>query len=56
MMVTNRKTNIIRDKTYEFALDIIQLYKRMLEEKEYIVSKQIVRSGTSIGANTCPVK
>lgn len=50
-MVINRKTNIIRDKTYEFALDIIQLYKRMLEEKEYVVSKQIVRSGTSIGAN-----
>ncbi len=45
------KTNLIKDKTYDFALSIVKLYKIMLEQNEYIISKQIVRSGTSIGAN-----
>ncbi len=45
------KSNIIKDKTYDFALSIVKLYKVMLEQNEYIISKQIVRSGTSIGAN-----
>jgi four helix bundle protein len=44
--------NIIAVKSYDFALEIIQLYKRLVEtEKEYILSKQVLRSGTSIGAN-----
>ena len=35
-----------------FAVDIVNLYKKLCEEKkEYIISKQILRSGTSIGAN-----
>ena len=46
-----KKPNIIKEKTYKFALDIIFLYKRMLEQNEFILSKQIVRAGTSIGAN-----
>ena len=45
------RPNIIKDKTYQFALDIIRLYKNMREQKEFILSKQLVRSGTSIGAN-----
>ena len=45
------KPNIIREKTYQFAVDIIHLYKKMQYQKEYVVSRQIVRSGTSIGAN-----
>ena len=48
----NSKQNIIKDKTYQIALDIVCLYKKLQENKEYIISKQIVRSGTSIGANT----
>jgi len=43
--------NLIREKTYQFAIGIIDLYKKMKENNEYILSKQIVRSGTSIGAN-----
>jgi four helix bundle protein len=50
------KQNIIKDKTYQFALEIIFLYKKMQDQNEFILSKQIVRSGTSIGANARPVK
>jgi four helix bundle protein len=46
-----KKRNIIKEKTYQFALDIIILYKKMREQNEFILSKQVIRSGTSIGAN-----
>ena len=47
------KENIILSKTYNFALRIIELYKYLSkEEKEYVLSKQILRSGTSVGANS----
>lgn len=46
------KENIIKDKSYEFALRIVKLYKYLIEsKKEYVLAKQILRSGTSIGAN-----
>jgi four helix bundle protein len=45
------KENIIVKKSYDFALSIISLYKQLIEKKEYVLSKQILRSGTSIGAN-----
>ena len=44
--------NIIMSKSYEFSLKIIKLYKYLTkEEKEYTLSKQLLRSCTSIGAN-----
>jgi four helix bundle protein len=43
--------NIIREKSYRFALDIIKLCKMLNDEKEFVLSRQLVRSGTSIGAN-----
>ena len=44
--------NLIRDKSFDFALKIIYLYKYLRDEKkEYVLSKQLLRSGTSIGAN-----
>ena len=44
--------NVIVDKSYSFALRIVKLYKHLIEEKrEFVLSKQIARSGTSIGAN-----
>ncbi len=46
-----KKENIILDKSFEFALQIIELYKQLVSEKEFILSKQLLRSGTSIGAN-----
>lgn len=46
------KDNLIVDKSFEYALGIIKLYKYMTSEKrEYVLSKQLLRSGTSIGAN-----
>ena len=45
------KDNIIKAKSFKFSLEIIELYKALNEEKEYILSKQLLRSGTSIGAN-----
>ena len=45
------KQNVIYDKSFEFSLKIIGLYKILLSNKEYILSKQLLRSGTSIGAN-----
>jgi four helix bundle protein len=46
------KENILSEKSYKFALRTIKLYKFMTDEhKEYVLSKQILRSGTSIGAN-----
>jgi len=45
------KQNIIYDKSFDFALKIIGLYKILLSNKEYIITKQLLRSATSIGAN-----
>ena len=45
-------SNIIADKTLAFAVRIVNLYKYLKDEKsEYVMSKQLLRSGTSIGAN-----
>ena len=42
----------LRDKCMDFAIDIVNLYKYLCEtKKEYVLSKQLLRSGTSIGAN-----
>ncbi len=44
--------SIVQDKSFKFALRIIKLYKFLIKnEKDYVLSKQILRSGTSIGAN-----
>ncbi len=53
MSVELKKENksIIADKAYAFALFIISIYKELKMENEFILSKQILRSGTSIGAN-----
>jgi four helix bundle protein len=45
------KQNIIKEKTFLFAIEIVGLYKVLAERKEFVLSKQVLRSGTSIGAN-----
>lgn len=45
------KPNIVAEKSYAYALRIIKLYQYLTKKKEFILSKQILRSGTSIGAN-----
>ena len=47
-----KENNLIREKSYQFALEIIALYKHLTtERKEFVLSKQLLKSGTSIGAN-----
>ena len=47
-----KSENIIQSKSYAFAIKIVNTYKQLKnEEKEFILSKQLLRAGTSIGAN-----
>ena len=49
-----RNDNLIEQKSYDFAVRIVNLYKHLKStHKEIILSKQILRSGTSVGANVC---
>ncbi|MBD3616885.1 MAG: four helix bundle protein [Gracilimonas sp.] len=45
------KENVIQIKSFKFALAIIELCKMLQNEREYVISKQLLRSGTSIGSN-----
>ena len=44
------KKNVVKDKSFAFALRIVKLYKFLCNKKEFILSKQLLRSGTAIGA------
>ena len=47
-----RTGNVIQEKSFAFAIRIVKLYRYLCEEKkEFVLSKQVLRSGTSIGAN-----
>jgi len=46
-----KKENVVQQKAYRFALRMINLYRVLKGRKEYILSAQIVRSGTSVAAN-----
>ena len=47
-----KDSNVIKDKSYNFALSIIKIVRKLQKENnEYILTKQLMRSGTSIGAN-----
>ncbi len=47
----SERKSILKDKSFKFAVRIIKLYQFLVDEKkEYIISKQLLRSGTSIGA------
>ncbi len=48
-----KKENLIQQKSFAFSLMIIELYKTLQQEKEFIISKQLLRAATSIGANVC---
>ncbi|MEE1175270.1 MAG: four helix bundle protein [Paludibacteraceae bacterium] len=43
--------SLIKEKSFNFAIRIVNLYKYLNIKNEYIISKQVLRSGTSIGAN-----
>ena len=45
------KRSVVREKSFEFALRVVKLFKYVQQEKrEYVMSKQLLRSGTAIGA------
>ena len=46
-----KKDNLILSKSFDFVLMIIDLYQKMRRENEFVLSKQLLRSGTSIGAS-----
>jgi four helix bundle protein len=47
-----KKDNIVKEKSFALAIRIIHLYKYLCDnKKEFVLSKQLLRSGTSIGAN-----
>ncbi|HSU28844.1 MAG TPA: four helix bundle protein [Chitinophagaceae bacterium] len=45
------KSKTVAELSFEFALSIISLYKKLLKSHEYVLSKQLIRAATSIGAN-----
>ena len=49
--VADASENPVREKSYQFALTIIGLYSHLQGQREYVISKQPLRSGTGIGAN-----
>lgn len=47
-----KRENVIQDKSYAFAIRTVNLYRFLTDQKkEFVLSKQLLRSGTSIGAN-----
>ncbi len=45
------RKNVVREKAFAFAVRIVKLSQRLIKDREYVISKQIAKSGTSIGAN-----
>lgn len=45
------KSNKIKERSFDFALSIITFYRELNIKSEFVLSKQLLRSGTSIGAN-----
>jgi len=48
----SQSKSILKDKSFVFAIEVVNAYKILVEEKrEFVMSKQLLRSGTSVGAN-----
>ena len=43
--------SVVKNKSFAFAVRVVNFYKMLNEKKEFIMSKQLLRSGTSVGAN-----
>ncbi len=52
-MLSYEENNLVKidERTFDFAILIIEAYKYLIAKQEYVLSKQLLRSGTSIGAN-----
>jgi four helix bundle protein len=50
--MVNMKQNVVLEKSFQFSIRIVRLYQYLVnEKKEFVLAKQVLRSGTSIGAN-----
>lgn len=47
----NDKENIIVEKSFQFALEVVLFCEELEENRKFVISRQLLRSGTSIGAN-----
>lgn len=47
----NDKNNLIVDLTFQFALEIVTFTEKLEDQKKYVIARQLLKSGTSIGAN-----
>ena len=47
----DKKENVIVDRSFRFALNIVEYAERLESERKYVIQRQLLRSGTSIGAN-----
>lgn len=45
-----KSKNVLKDKSFTFSIHIVEQYKRLTESKEFVMSKQLLRSGTAVGA------
>ncbi|MBI4836571.1 MAG: four helix bundle protein [Candidatus Abawacabacteria bacterium] len=45
------KHNFLKKRSFALAVEIIYFYQKLLQQKEYVIAKQLLRSGTSVGAN-----
>lgn len=45
-----KSKSVLKDKSFTFSIHIVEQYKRLTESKEFIMSKQLLRSGTAVGA------
>ncbi|WP_320018478.1 four helix bundle protein [Labilibaculum manganireducens] len=48
--MNGKRPNIIKDKSFTFAIRVVKCYKFLVENKEFVMSKQLLRSGTAVGA------
>jgi len=46
-----KKENVIKELSFQLAIDVLELYQLLNQNKQYVIPKQLLRSGTSIGAN-----
>ena len=44
------KKSVVREKSFDFAIRVVNLYKYLNNQKEFVLSKQLLRAGTSVGA------
>ena len=50
MRVKREKKNFLKEKSFLFSIEMVNLYKKLILNKEWVISKQLLRSGTAVGA------